>query len=61
MFLKKILIENGIPIESWYEDKNDNCLQELIPMFEQMRWEKSELKIFLSVKTTLVLLKFKKL
>ena len=31
------LPENGIPIKSWFGDKSDNCLEELIPMFEKMR------------------------
>ena len=30
--------ENGIPIESWYEDKNDKCLKELIPVFDKISY-----------------------
>ena len=28
--------ENGMPILSWYEDKNDNKLSELIPVLKAM-------------------------
>jgi len=34
----KNLPENGIPIQSWYEDKSDNCLIDLIPLFYNMRF-----------------------
>ena len=31
------IIDNGIQIEAWYEDPNDNRLNELIPFLEEMR------------------------
>ena len=36
MIIKINLSENGIPIESRYEDINDKCLEELIPMFDKI-------------------------
>lgn len=29
-------MDNGIPIESWYDDRNDNELLQLLPLLERV-------------------------